>query len=97
MKKSFLPKPDLDVDPSMFQKVTLYDFQKYKGPFQSFSRKFDDQHPLLVSFPRADKIDLSSLTRSKLTKRLLPDPDRVWSNYQVYQVYSPGKDLSQLS
>src|SRR6185437_204607 len=51
-KKVFIPKPDPEDDHSMFQKVTLYDFQKYKGPFQSFSRKFDDQNPLLFSFPR---------------------------------------------
>src|SRR6185437_1120763 len=40
---------------------------------------------------------LSSLSSAKLVKRLLPDPDRLWSNYQVYQVYSPGKVLSQVS
>ena len=86
-----LSKPDPEADPSMFQKVTPYDFQKYKGPLLSFSRRFDDQHPLLVSFPRADKIDLSALSSAKLTKRLLPDPDRIWSNYQVYQAYSLGE------
>jgi len=97
MKKNLFSKSGLEVDPSMFQKVTLFDFQKYKGPSLSFSRSFDNQEPLLLSFPRADKIDLRTLSTVKLVKRLLPDSDRVWSNYQVYQSYSPDGTLSKSS
>ena len=61
----------------------------FKNPTPSESNEF-----CLFSFPKSEKKILESFCASSVLGKIIPDPDRVWSNFTNLQVFHPGEPLS---
>ena len=47
-----------------------------------------------MSLPEGEKKVLDALTQANIHRRIVPDVDRVWSNFFTFQLYSPEEKLT---
>ena len=98
-RKFFLLKMKKVIDehiPSqhMFQKVHSYTPTIYKPEAPSLTGSEVSEDFFYASFSKGEKKVLDALSKARVHKHLVPDPERVWSNFATFQLYSPEEKFS---
>jgi len=91
---AFNPSPPND----MFFPVTFYKPHNFTPPAVCSLAAEAPKNFFFASFVKGDKKRekvFSALQRHGIFARLVPDPERSWTNYEIFQVYTPGGTLSR--
>ena len=79
----------------MFQPIQFFSPKNYQPEAPSPTGSEISDEFFLASFSRGEKKVLDALAAAGVHKRLIPDPDRVWSNFATFQLYSFEDVLSR--
>ena len=97
-KNFFLLKMRRAITPTetvMFHKTLPLALPTYKPPTPSRTASEISEQFLLASVGKNDKSFLDSLQGAGIRKLVIPDPDRVWTNFVNLQLFSPEVNLSR--